>query len=420
MDQARESLRALVEDPRVPDRVRASLSREFEQVQTMLDKLEQGHLHIAVFGRVSVGKSALLNALLDRQVFSTSPLHGETREMKVASWEEREAGGVCLIDTPGINEVEGEDRERMAHEVAGRADLILFVVEGDITDTEFTALRMLVNEGRPVLLVLNKVDRYSGTDRDLLLATLRERTRDLLPSDRILAAAADPAERVYIQLDEQGNETEQVRRPAPDVAALRERLWTILDSEGKTLAALNATLFAGKLSDTLSRRVVAIKKDLADSVVRNYCMAKGVLVGLNPIPVTDIMAAAAVDVSLVIHLSRIYGLPISRHEAGDLLRTIGGQMALLTGTVWAVHFVSSALKGGSLGLSTLVTAAAQGAVAYYATFVVGEAAHRYFEQGKSWGKQGPKRVVREILESVDRESLLVQAKKDILSRLRAG
>ncbi|MDJ0871668.1 MAG: 50S ribosome-binding GTPase, partial [Gammaproteobacteria bacterium] len=93
MDQARESLRALVEDPRVPDRVRASLSREFEQVQTMLDKLEQGHLHIAVFGRVSVGKSALLNALLDRQVFSTSPLHGETREMKVASWEEREAGG---------------------------------------------------------------------------------------------------------------------------------------------------------------------------------------------------------------------------------------------------------------------------------------------------------------------------------------
>ncbi|MDJ0862585.1 MAG: Era-like GTP-binding protein, partial [Gammaproteobacteria bacterium] len=228
MDQARESLRALVEDPRVPDRVRASLSSEFEQVQTMLDKLEQGHLHIAVFGRVSVGKSALLNALLDRQVFSTSPLHGETREMKVASWEEREAGGVCLIDTPGINEVEGEDRERMAHEVAGRADLILFVVEGDITDTEFTALRMLVNEGRPVLLVLNKVDRYSGTDRDLLLATLRERTRDLLPSDRILAAAADPAERVYIQLDEQGNETEQVRRPAPDVAALRERLWTIL------------------------------------------------------------------------------------------------------------------------------------------------------------------------------------------------
>ncbi len=409
-----------MEDERIPERVRASLSGEFQQVQTMLDKLEQGHLHIAVFGRVSVGKSALLNALLDRQVFSTSPLHGETKEMQLASWQEREAGGVCLIDTPGINEIEGEDRERLAHEVAGRSDLILFVVECDITETEFAALRMLMAEGRPVLLVLNKVDRYSRNERELLLSRLRERTQSLLPPDRILAAAADPAERIYVQVDEQGNETEQVRRPPPDVAALRERLWTILDSEGKTLAALNATLFAGKLSDTLSRRVVAIKKDLADEVVRNYCLAKGVLVGLNPIPVTDIIAAAAVDVSLVIHLSRIYGLPISRHEAGDLLRTIGGQMALLTGTVWAVHFVSSALKGGSLGLSTVVTGAAQGAVAYYATFIIGEAAHRYFEHGKSWGKQGPKRVVRDILESVDRESLLAQAKQDILSRLRAG
>ncbi len=142
------------------------------------------------------------------------------------------------------------------------------------------------------------------------------------------------------------------------------------------------------------------------------------VVGLNPVPVTDILAAAAVDVSLVVHLSRIYSLPISRHEASDLLKTIGAQMLMLTGTVWAVHFISSALKGASLGLSTVITAAAQGAVAYYATFIVGEAAHRYFEQGKSWGKHGPKRVVRDILDNVDRESLLAHARDDILNRIR--
>ncbi len=44
-------------DKRVPVEVRESLMQDYEEVQAMLDRLEHGHLHIAVFGRVSVGKS---------------------------------------------------------------------------------------------------------------------------------------------------------------------------------------------------------------------------------------------------------------------------------------------------------------------------------------------------------------------------
>lgn len=407
-------------DAQVPDKVRASLAGDFRQVEAMLDKLEHGHIHIAVFGRVGVGKSALLNALLGEHRFSTSPLHGETRDAHMAAWQTLDAGGVYLLDTPGINEVEGEDRERLAHEVAGRSDLILFVVEGDMADTELSALRLLLREGRPVLVVFNKTDRYPARERSLVLDTLRQRTQGLIPPENVVPTMAAPAERLYVRVDVQGNETEVARQPSPDVQDLRERLWGILEMEGNTLAALNATLFAGKLSDNLARRVVEVKRDLAEKVVRNYCLAKGVVVGLNPVPISDLFAAAAVDISLVVHLSRIYGLPISRREAGALIKTIGAQMTLLMGTVWAVHLVSSALKGGSLGLSTLVTATAQGAVAYYATYLVGEAAHRYFEQGKSWGRQGPKRVVQQILDSVDRDSLLAQARDDIMARLRSS
>ncbi|PVV15596.1 MAG: hypothetical protein B6D72_02035, partial [gamma proteobacterium symbiont of Ctena orbiculata] len=122
---ARENLRELLEDERLPGSVRDSLKDDFTQVEAMLDKLEHGHLHIAVFGRVSVGKSALLNALLGEVRFAVSALHGETRHSEMASWQEVEAGGVYLIDTPGINEVSGEERERMAEDVAGRADLVL-------------------------------------------------------------------------------------------------------------------------------------------------------------------------------------------------------------------------------------------------------------------------------------------------------
>jgi len=415
---ARESLRDLVADDRVPPQVRYALADDYQQVQDMLDKIEQGHLHIAVFGRVSVGKSATLNALIGEPRFSTSPLHGETKTSEMAAWQEYDAGGVFLIDTPGINEVDGDAREALAHEVAERADLILFVLDGDITETELRALRTIAGHQRPIILVLNKCDRYREHERQLLLDTLARRTAGLVDPANLLCAAADPAEKVYITVDEQGNETESVRKPAPQMDRLRERLWQILDADGKTLAAMNATLFAGHLSDQVTARIMTVKGDMAEKLIRTYCISKGVAVALNPIPVADLIAAAAVDGTMIVHLSKLYAMPLTRNEAGDLIKTIVGQMALLMGTVWAVHLISSALKGISGGLTTAITAGAQGAVAYYSTYVVGQAAKRYFAQGKSWGDGGPKRVVRDILDSIDRGSILEQAKSDILARLR--
>ena len=415
---ARDSLRELLDDQRVPPPVRAALAEDYRQLQLLLEKIEHGHIHIAVFGRVSVGKSALLNALLGEAKFSTSPLHGETTRAAHARWQEYDAGGVFLIDTPGINEVAGEERERLAHDVATRSDLVLFVVDGDLTDTELRALRQVKGAAQRLVLVLNKIDRYTQADRELLLATLRQRTAGLIQPRDIVTAAAQPAERIVILVDAEGNETETRRRPSPDVTALRERIWDILKAEGKTMAALNAGLFAGRFSDRLTREIIAIRRDLAEKVVRNYCLGKGVAVALNPIPVADMLAAVATDAALIIHLSRVYGLPISRGEAGSLLKTIFTQLVFLMGTVWGMHLVAAALKGVSLGLSTLVTAGAQGAVAWYGTYVVGRAAEQYFAQGKSWGEGGPKRVVQDILDSLDRESLLAQARDDILSRLK--
>ena len=418
MALACDSLRELLDDQRVPPPVRAALADDYRQLQLLLEKIEHGHIHIAVFGRVSVGKSALLNALLGETRFSTSPLHGETTRAAHARWQEYDAGGVFLIDTPGINEVAGEVREQLAHDVAGRSDLVLFVVDGDLTDSELRALRQVKDAAQRLLLVLNKIDRYSRAERDLLLDTLHRRTTGLIQPKDMVTAAADPAERIVILVDAEGHETETRRCPPPEVNVLRERIWDILKAEGKTMAAINAGLFAGRFSDRLTREIIVIRRDLADSVVRKYCLAKGVAVALNPIPIADILAAIATDAAMIIHLSRVYGLPINRSEAGSLLKTISIQLAFLMGTVWAMNLAAAALKGISLGLSTIVTAGAQGAVAWYGTYVVGKAAEQYFAQGKSWGEGGPKRVVQDILDSLDRDSLLVQARDDILARLK--
>ncbi|WP_257388238.1 GTP-binding protein [Tahibacter caeni] len=417
-DQASDALRRLLEDPTVPESVRRELGDEFARIQSLLDKLARGELHLAVFGRVSVGKSALGNALLGESAFETGVLHGTTTRATQQQWTEAGGSGLHLIDTPGINELDGEARERLAFEVAEISDLVLFVVDGDMTQVERDALATLARTERPLLLVLNKADRYDDAERARLLARLREHAAGLLPADNVLACAAQPAPLRVIEVDAAGNERERREARESDVAELRERLLAICAREGKTLSALNAGLFAGRLSDQVAQRVAEARRDVADKIIRYYCLAKGVAVALNPVPVADLLAAAALDAALVMHLGKVYGLPLTRREAGQLILTICAQLAALMGAIWGVHLVASALKVASVGVSTLLTAGAQGALAWYATQVVGRAAERYLVAGKSWGESGPKRVVQDIVAQLDRDSILREAREEILARLR--
>ena len=68
----------------------------------------------------------------------------------------------------------------------------------------------------------------------------------------------------------------------------------------------------------------------------------------------------------------------------------------------------------------MLTAGAQGGVAWYGTYMIGRVAERYFAQGKSWGPGGPKAVVQDILESVDRDSILDQARTRMGTLLKRG
>jgi small GTP-binding protein len=177
--EANRNIRELIEDTHIPSSIRAELSSEFAEISSISDKLRNGEIHIAAFGRVGVGKSSLLNALLDRDAFSTSPLHGETRNEGRENWRTLRDGHVVLIDTPGIDELDGEERQQLAQSISQRADVTLMLCEGDLTDSEFRALDQLCNSQRKVLLVPNKSDRYTHTELELLLQRLhfRQRTR---------------------------------------------------------------------------------------------------------------------------------------------------------------------------------------------------------------------------------------------------
>ncbi|MFM7383266.1 MAG: GTPase, partial [Microcystaceae cyanobacterium] len=174
--QAQQTLQNLVKNLDLRAREKAELTSEINHLCELLEKLDQARIQIAVFGLVGRGKSSILNALLGQTIFATGPLHGVTQDIHATAWQLPASdelpdlqgytlqgwgnAQIQLIDTPGIDEVDGHHRELLAKAVAQKADLILFVIAGDMSKVEYQALSELRQVGKPMILVFNKIDQY--------------------------------------------------------------------------------------------------------------------------------------------------------------------------------------------------------------------------------------------------------------------
>ena len=418
-DRTLDSLKELLKDEHIPATVRVQLNDEYQQVQQLIDKLENQQVHIIAFGKVSSGKSSLLNALIGKQQFSTSPLHGETKTQQSSEWNKYQDQNMVVIDTPGTDEVAGEQRQQLAHNAAEIADIILFVVDGDLTQSQLSQLKLIAQPNTQIVLVLNKVDLYTDEEIEDLLSSLTEKTKNIIHTKNIVTSSAAPLPQVLIKEDKLGKQTREKLKIEVEISQVKQRIWDILEQDGKTLTALNASIFAGEISHKIAEKITQLRSNTAEKVVATYSIAKGIGVAFNPVPVADLLIAAGLDVAMIRKLSQVYGLPIVGKEATKLSMTIMAQIAALMGAVWGINLLSSALKTVSAGLSTTLTAGAQGALAYYATYLVGKIAEQYFIRGKSWGKQGPKQIAKEIVNNLDKNSILIEAREKILQRIKS-
>jgi small GTP-binding protein len=427
--RARESLEHTLERLRrcAPDE-RSQLRHEFDRMHEMLQKLTRGRVEIVVFGEISTGKSALINALVGHQVAAVDVQGGWTKEVWHVAWE---ANGwrvpglaeseIVLVDTPGLNEVGGQQRADMARDAAERADLILFVTDSDLTESEYSALLTLAGSHKPIILVLNKMDLYSSAQRQRLMEVVRdERLSTVIAPEDIILTAADPRDVEYIIEAPDGTTRHEWRRPAPDVEDLKARILEVLEKDGSALLALNAAMYAADRSDRIATLRVRLREQKANQTIWSFAVLKAAVVSLNLVPVVDVLGGAAVDATMVATLSHIYGLQMSWVHARRLVTSIVQAAGWVMLAEASTHLASMAFKALTLGYGTVLTAVPQGAAAGYGSYIVGQAAKYYFEHGASWGADGPKKVVQRILNETDKQSVIEKLKEEIRKKLRVN
>ncbi|MEQ8963292.1 MAG: GTP-binding protein, partial [Coleofasciculus sp. C2-GNP5-27] len=415
----------------LPDvELQAALQNELEVLQFSLDKLEVGVIRIATFGLVSRGKSAVVNALLGQKILQTGPLHGVTQWPKSVRWTPGGEGKVQveLIDTPGLDEVQGEARAQMAQQVASEADLILFVVAGDITRTEYQALSELRQAQKPLILVFNKIDLYPEQDREAIYQQLQElgtgsprdrRLQKMLSPEEIVRVAAEPSPiQVRVELPD-GTVSYEWETLPPQVDELQQAILRILNREGRSLLALNALFQARTAQVSIAQKTVAQRKADAEDLIWRFAKYKALAVALNPIGLLDILGGTVADLALIRSLSRLYGLPMTSYEAGKLWRKIlissGGLLLGELGSSALLGMGKSASAVASIGGVTAYagTAVTQAGIAGYGAYTVGHAAQVYLEQGCTWGPLGASTVIQDILSQVESNMILYRLRQEL-------
>ncbi|QNP29882.1 GTP-binding protein [Cylindrospermopsis curvispora] len=401
---------------------------QIEILNATLHKLDLNLIKIAAFGLVSRGKSAVLNSLLGEKILETGPLNGVTQWPRSLRWQPGTKVYVELIDTPGLDEINGEVRGEMARTVAQQADLILFVVSGDITRTEYQALLELRQAQKPLILVFNKIDLYPDTDKSAIYhnlqvlgaATGSQQSDPLLP-DEIVMVAAEPAPMEVRVEYADGRISYEWETPKPQIQELKQTILNILNREGRSLLALNALLQARESEAIMAEKTLHFRQQEAEELIWRFCKYKALAIALNPIAFLDVIGGLITDLALIRSLARLYSLPMTSYEATKLLKTIllssGGLLLseIASNLVLGMGKSAAVVSGeNSINITTFAGGAlAQSGVASYGAYAVGKAAQVYLENGCTWGRLGANTVIEEILTQVEKNTILYRLKQKI-------
>lgn len=152
----------------------------------MTDTFRSGF--IALIGRPNVGKSTLLNAILDQKIAIVSDRQQTTRN-KLLGIRTFEHAQMIFVDTPGIHSPRhalGESMVRTAEDAMKDIDVVAFVTDADKRDEDLAIIALFKNLKTPVLFVLNKAETRSPSE----ISDIIHDYGDLFPFSSFLSISA--------------------------------------------------------------------------------------------------------------------------------------------------------------------------------------------------------------------------------------
>ncbi|YAI82522.1 MAG: YcjF family protein [cyanobacterium endosymbiont of Rhopalodia sterrenbergii] len=298
-----------------PDCDISNFKQQLTQLSLGFDRQE---LTIALAGGKKVGKTTLKKILL-AQDFS---------------------------DEISLIEIESLFKETKMPEI--KADLILLLITGDLTNSHWRFLQKCNQHHQRFILVFNKKDQYIPEERVLILEQVRQQLKLMIaPSDVIAISAAPQALKVR-QHEENGIIREWTESQLPEIHSLSDRLKLVLELERKMLVWGSLWREAVSLRQQAKANLDSIRRDCALPIIEKYQWIAAASAFANPIAALDLLATAAISSQLVIDLGRIYQQKLSFSQGQALSGTIGKLIVKLGLVELSTQTIGSFLKNNTI------------------------------------------------------------------------
>jgi GTP-binding protein EngB required for normal cell division len=370
------------------------VSEALDEIREQRRRHGTGEIFIAVYGEVSSGKSSLVNALLPEVNVDTDPRAGTTTGIRHYSWQAASGDRVVIADLPGFN-LEGDTE---ALEETRRAHLVIFICDSDLTSSQVNQLSFLVGLDKPVILALNKSDRYSENDLRTLLIEIKKKTG--LDESDVVSISTGGKEEVIRMLGE-GIEQRSSRDRQPEIAELRHCVQRHLDQDRELMESLCETAVLMLASEKLDAARDRHRKQEADDLVAKYSR-RAVIGALAAVaPGSDLIIQGVLATRLVRALSKLYEVPVKEIEIESFLELAGGKVKNMTALTLAIagnafkafpgvgtisggviHAVAYGMIFDSLGKAAAETLASRGELRPYpAAEAFEDLLHEHLESG---------------------------------------
>ena len=270
-------------------------NREIISFNQQLFRLKEKKIRIGTYGKSGVGKSSILNSLLDKDIFKVDIINGSTREIQAEELaiEDQMLKSIMFIDSPGFDFCNIKFPKKI-YSTINFSDLILFVVAGDINRNEVSEINSFIKDGKKIIIILNKIDLFKKNELEEIIANINSK----LPKEL----------NIPIIINNKNN--------------VKNYITKIINQYGEKLLTLNSLQLADKLFLKIKEQRLKKRQKLAQSTIGKFSTIKASAVALNPFIFLDVAGSFALDTALISELSKIYGLNLKGESTRKIFHNI--------------------------------------------------------------------------------------------------
>ena len=335
---------------------------ELEGIKTSIvwenSEIVNKEVKCAITGRKKAGKSTLKKILESHS--SLSKCNFNFRETDIF-----------------VNNLEVENQEVKINQCCLESHLLLFVVNGDLTDSELQVIKKIAAYNQRLLLVFNQKDRYLEDEQLVLLKQLQDSVKLVINPEDIISIATSPTEIKVKKHQKDGVIQEWKEKPQPDIKILVNHLQNVAENE--KLALFLSTNYSQliTLKSKIKNRLNEVRKQKSLPIIEKYQFMAAAAAFANPVSSLDLLATVAINAQMLVDLSNIYQQKLSLEKAKTISFTMGKLMVKLGIVEFSTQTLGSILKSNFV--TYIAGGAVQGVSAAYLTRIAGLSLVEYFQ-----------------------------------------